>query len=119
MLSRAAAEDGGQDQRERQERDHQEPLGDPEERPPPASPRGSRRPAPPVVPITIEMSAGQQADEQGDPGAPDQLGQDRPAAVVGAQPALPGRRFEHGPGRLRDVQSVRVRQHRREDGHER
>ena len=58
--------------------------------------------------MTIEISGGQQPDEQRDPGAPDQQGQHRAAVVVGAEPVLARRRLEHAAGRLGDLEPVGV-----------
>ena len=100
--------------RQGQERDHQEPLGHPEQqRAGPAREEARRQPDQGAD--HHRDQGGGEPDEQRDPGAPDEQREHRPALVVGAQPVLRRRRLEHPTGRLRHLESLLGGDHRRQD----
>ena len=81
--------------RERDERDHQEALGDAHQDAsvrPPAYPATMPKPAP----ITTAMSVAARPTKQADPRAPDRRGSDAAPELVGAEDELAARRRELG-----------------------
>ena len=78
------AQHRGQDDREGEERDHEEPLGEPHEHAvPPAAEEAGEDPDDRTE--RDRERRGSQADEQADPAAPDELRPDGAAQVVGAE----------------------------------
>ncbi len=97
MLNSAAAQDGREHDRQRQERDHQEPLGDPERDPSDPAAEVTRAPARGRcrAPSRSRWRQGPRSSEMREP----QISSvsDRAAVLVGPEPVARRRRTEHGP----------------------
>jgi hypothetical protein len=104
----------GQAVRQDQGGQHQEEVGEPQQR--------RRHPAAEVRGGDADEGAdhdrqqrGGEPDEQRDAAAPDRHEQHRPAEVVGAEPELAGRRAERAAGRLGDVEAALVADERQQE----
>ena len=113
------AQHGGQHERQRQERDHQEPLGEPVEQRAPASPRRSPTSGRSAVPITIEIAVASRPTNS-EIRAPQisRVSTERPDSSVPSQYSPDGG-SSTPPVALVTSMLVRVGEQRREEGDQR